>query len=269
MTLNIGMATAAVAAVLAVSACGDDTATTGSSGASGSSTASGSTATTANTSTTNGSSGLATMGGSSATVGATDTSSGTTASADSSGTTAADSSSGGGGSSGGSSGEGESSSSTSEGEVDSGPMCSAEGMSCATGETCCPGLNCCGGVPVPPGAEFCGAMCPISDYRRKREFAAVDPSEVLDKVAALPITTWSYRHEDAAIRHIGPMAQDFMASFEVGASDESIFVVDADGVSLAAIQALYSRVRTAEQENKALRRTVDALEQRLAALEAR
>ena len=175
----------------------------------------------------------------------------------------------GGSSSGESTSTGEAESSGEESSSDGGPMCQPMGGSCAMGESCCAGLFCCAGVPVPPGAEFCGSMCPISDYKRKREFAAIDVDEVLDKVAALPITTWSYRHEDASIRHIGPMAQDFMASFDVGASDESIFVVDADGVSLASIQALHGRLVAAEADNAALRTTIDQLERRLAALEAR
>lgn len=183
------------------------------------------------------------------------------------GSTGAGSSSSGGSSS---SSEGGSSSSSDGGESSSGgPMCQSVGMSCAMGEACCAGLMCCAGVPVPPGAEYCDAMCPISDYRRKRDFEAVDVDAVLDEVAALAITTWSYRHEDRAVRHIGPMAQDFQARFDVGASDESIFVVDADGVSLAAIQALYARLRAAEARNVELSETVDALERRLDALEAR
>lgn len=49
------------------------------------------------------------------------------------------------------------------------------------------------------------------------DFAAVDPRDVLAKVAALPITTWNYTFEDASVRHIGPMAQDFRTGFDVGA----------------------------------------------------
>lgn len=152
---------------------------------------------------------------------------------------------------------------------DSGGLCSSEGESCADGELCCAQLNCCAGVPVPPGQEFCSSMCPISDRDRKREFAPVDVNAVLERVASLPITTWSYKHEDRSIRHIGPMAQDFKAAFEVGASDRMIFQIDADGVSLAAVQALHQRVQTLDAENESLRDTVAALERRLDALEAR
>ncbi len=151
---------------------------------------------------------------------------------------------------------------------DSGGLCSDEGASCAEGELCCDGLDCCAGVPVPEGQEFCSNNCPISDRNRKRDFAPVDVDEVLERVAALPITTWSYKHQDRAVRHIGPMAQDFKAAFQVGATDRMIFQIDADGVSLAAVQALHKRVEKLDAENAALRDTVSQLTRRLDALEA-
>lgn len=39
--------------------------------------------------------------------------------------------------------------------------------------------------------------------------------------------------------HIRPVAQDFYAAFGVGEDPRRISTVDADGVALAAIQALY------------------------------
>ncbi len=54
----------------------------------------------------------------------------------------------------------------------------------------------------------------------------------------LPISKWSYKVEDGSVRHIGPMAQDFAAAFGLGSDDRSIGTVDADGVALAAMQAL-------------------------------
>ena len=50
--------------------------------------------------------------------------------------------------------------------------------------------------------------------------------------------TWNLKSQDPAIRHIGPMAQDFYAAFNVGEDDKHINSVDADGVALAAIQGL-------------------------------
>jgi hypothetical protein len=108
-----------------------------------------------------------------------------------------------------------------------------------------------------------GAWVNSSDVNRKANFAAVVGEEVLGKVAALPIQTWNYRDEDASTRHMGPTAQDFRAAFGLGANETSIATVDADGVSLAAIQALEKRTRL---ENEALRAQLQALTERVEAL---
>jgi hypothetical protein len=70
---------------------------------------------------------------------------------------------------------------------------------------------------------------------------------VLRKLAAIPVSTWNYKTQDTSIRHIGPMAQDFAAAFGVGEDDLHITTIDADGVSLAAIQGLYQIVQDKDQ----------------------
>jgi hypothetical protein len=77
-----------------------------------------------------------------------------------------------------------------------------------------------------------------SDRNLKEKFEDVDPMEVLDQVATMPITTWKFKEDDSAVRHIGPMAQDFHQAFGLGLDDRHISTTDADGVALAAIQAL-------------------------------
>ncbi|HXJ79307.1 MAG TPA: tail fiber domain-containing protein [Candidatus Methylomirabilis sp.] len=90
-----------------------------------------------------------------------------------------------------------------------------------------------------------------SDRNRKEGIADVDSGVILEQVARLPITTWRYKGE--AVRHIGPMAQDFAAAFQVGPDDRHIDLIDANGVALAAIQALTRRVEAQEVELAALR----------------
>jgi hypothetical protein len=85
-----------------------------------------------------------------------------------------------------------------------------------------------------------------SDRNVKRRFAGVDVDAVLDGVVELPVSTWSYKADDPRVRHIGPMAQDFAAAFGVGEDDRHIHTVDANGVALAAIQALTARLAEAE-----------------------
>jgi hypothetical protein len=95
----------------------------------------------------------------------------------------------------------------------------------------------------------------------------VDAAAILAELVELPITTWSYTFEDPAIRHIGPMAQDFKAAFEVGATDKMIFQIDADGVALVSIQALHGEVEGLRSENAALKQTLAELQARLDRLE--
>jgi len=110
----------------------------------------------------------------------------------------------------------------------------------------------------------------VSDHSLKENFVAVDGREVLARLANIPITTWNYKSQDAAIRHIGLMAQDFNSLMEGlgGEGANYINTLDADGVALAAIQGLYERSQTLETENAALRQQVTDLEYRMAALEA-
>ncbi|MBC7227363.1 MAG: tail fiber domain-containing protein, partial [Thermoflexales bacterium] len=129
------------------------------------------------------------------------------------------------------------------------------------------------GVVLPSGG---GGWSNLSDRAAKENMAPVDGRDILGRLAAIPIQTWNYRSQDPAIRHIGPVAQDFYAAFGVGEDDTHISTVDADGVALAAIQGLYElaqeqdvRIVQLEQENAALRSRLDSLEARLAALEGR
>lgn len=131
--------------------------------------------------------------------------------------------------------------------------CSPASASCAGQRPCCGGLQCCAGVPVPAGAEYCGQTCPISDRDAKRDIAPVDGDDILRRVAAMPISVWSYKDASPGVRHIGPMAQDFRAAFGTGDNDRCIPTVDANGVALAAIQALSRRVEQLDQATRELR----------------
>jgi hypothetical protein len=131
---------------------------------------------------------------------------------------------------------------------------------------CCNGLECCSGVPVPPGGEFCGTTCPKSDRNAKHALTSVNLEAILQSVAALDISEWSYKDDPSNARHIGPMAQDFWAAFGTGDNDRCIPTVDSNGVALAAIQALYERVQRIgketdelRSENAALRRELETL----------
>lgn len=114
----------------------------------------------------------------------------------------------------------------------------------------------------------------VSDRNAKENFSEVNGQEILDNLSQVPVTTWNYKTQDASIRHIGPMAQDFYAAFEVGEDNKHLTTVDVDGVALAAIQALYAenqekdaRIAELEEQVEAQQKSLEALEVRLEALE--
>lgn len=65
------------------------------------------------------------------------------------------------------------------------------------------------------------------------------------------------------------MAQDFADAFGVGEDDRHINLVDANGVTRAALQALYQIVRDKDEQIGALRAELDALKQRIIESEER
>ncbi len=82
-----------------------------------------------------------------------------------------------------------------------------------------------------------------SDKHAKENFQAVDAVEILEAVATLPITKWTMKGDEDKTPHLGPVAQDFYAAFDLGEDDITINTADAQGVSLAAIQGLYKIVQ--------------------------
>ena len=176
------------------------------------------------------------------------------------------------------------------GQAEAGPVCLVNGTECGpgVGQNC---VDCCHGCSVKTPkrgqrhfacgrrrAKLCrhdhnccpGYFCahqrckilPPSDRALKTALAMVDAAQVLAGVAQLPIATWSYTFDDPAVRHIGPMAQDFAAAFGVGDDDRAIHSIDGQGVAFAAIQALHGMATALRAENAALRARLDALERR-------
>jgi len=103
-----------------------------------------------------------------------------------------------------------------------------------------------------------------SDRNRKQDFQAISPREILAKVSALPVTTW--RYTNSPVPHIGPMAQDFKAAFDLGEDDKHISAGDGIGVALAAIQGLHELVQEKDSEITALKRELAGMKQELASV---
>ena len=106
-----------------------------------------------------------------------------------------------------------------------------------------------------------------SDRNVKENFAPLDTKAILEKVAGLPLTEWNYKTDNKDVQHIGPMAQDFHAVFDLnGTDDKHISVVDEGGVALAAIQGLNQKLEETRAENAALKHELADIRQMLAHL---
>ncbi len=78
----------------------------------------------------------------------------------------------------------------------------------------------------------------LSDSTTKENRRDARGSDVLQKIADLPIDRWNYKHQDENTEHIGPMAQDFWKAFRLGSDSLGIETIDADGVLFAAVKEL-------------------------------
>jgi hypothetical protein len=106
----------------------------------------------------------------------------------------------------------------------------------------------------------------VSDKNAKENFKSIDAEEVLEKVRAIPVTSWNYIGQDVKqFRHYGPVAQDFFAAFgddgvgKIG-SPTTITSTDMNGVLMLAVQALGRENDEFKAENAELKARIEALE---------
>ncbi len=116
------------------------------------------------------------------------------------------------------------------------------------------------GVHLPTG----GSMWLAGSSRDLKEnITPVNGSSLLEDISNLQIYRWNYKDQDESVQHIGPMAQDFYATFNIGDDDKTIASLDPAGISLAAIKELHMM-------NKSLSNKVaeiDILKEQIAKLE--
>jgi len=117
------------------------------------------------------------------------------------------------------------------------------------------------GVCLTPGS---GSWASCSDRNLKENIVAVDGDAILNALADLPVSAWNYKSEPDAVRHIGPMAQDFHQAFGLGSDERYITAIDAEGVALAAVKELHRRMT---DELAAKDRELSALESKVEELQ--
>ncbi len=113
-----------------------------------------------------------------------------------------------------------------------------------------------------------GVLLHSSDRNLKENIQNVDPQEVLGKLVDLPISTWNYIHDEDNTPHMGPMAQDFYATFGLGVDDKTIAEIDKSGIAIAAIQGLNAKVDAKDQKIAEQAEAIAELTERLDRLEA-
>jgi hypothetical protein len=110
-----------------------------------------------------------------------------------------------------------------------------------------------------------GSWTSLSDRDSKENLRPVDGRRILERLVETPIRTWNYKAQDDSVRHMGAMAQDLRAAFGLGMDEKTIATVDADGISMAAIQGLYGLVKEKEAEIESLKERLTRLEKGLGA----
>jgi chaperonin cofactor prefoldin len=120
-------------------------------------------------------------------------------------------------------------------------------------------------VNLPPGG---GSWNAASSRAIKSNVVPVDTERVLEGVRGLEVSRWEYDAQEG-VEHVGPMAGAFRDAFGLGADAAHIAGVDADGVALAAVQALADGRDATDERVDRLETATERGRDRVAALEAR
>jgi len=102
----------------------------------------------------------------------------------------------------------------------------------------------------------------------KDNFVSIDGNMLLSRISNMPIMSWKYKNTNE--RHVGPVAEDFVQAFDVGAicendgkrDDKYLAAGDVAGVALAGVQALLEKINQLERRNAELERRLTELENR-------
>jgi len=119
------------------------------------------------------------------------------------------------------------------------------------------------GMYLPAGGDQWEAFIPKA---QRENSSPVNSQALLETLASLTVQEYNLKSQDSSIRHIGLLAEDF-ATLGYGESNTAINMQDANGVALAAIQALYAQNQELKAQNAAQQAQLDDLAARVAALE--
>jgi len=101
-----------------------------------------------------------------------------------------------------------------------------------------------------------------STREAKTDFAPLDVQDVLERLSNLEISQWRYKHESEESVHFGPVAEEFHEIFGLS-NGTHLNLIDTNGITFAAIQALHEKNTTLQTENRQLMERLDRIEAQL------
>ena len=106
-----------------------------------------------------------------------------------------------------------------------------------------------------------GTWTDASSREFKENFEVIDEEELLAKIGKLDIKKWNYKGTDEV--HIGPVAEEFKALFDLGVKNDNqhISTLDGNGIALKSVQILSKK---ADEKDK----QIDELKERIRKLES-
>jgi len=108
----------------------------------------------------------------------------------------------------------------------------------------------------------------LSDEASKTDIKKIESEDILDKLSALPVSTWRFKGDKETERHIGPMAQDFHKVFGEGDKEATtINLSDMAGVALAGVKGLNEKLAAKDAEIHQLREALQTERERLDRIE--
>ncbi|MDX1281587.1 tail fiber domain-containing protein [Shewanella colwelliana] len=106
-----------------------------------------------------------------------------------------------------------------------------------------------------------GTISPGSSRATKNNINLINGESILQLIANLDIYSWSYIKDAGKVTHIGPMAEEFFETFNVGVDNKHISPTDTSGISLAAIKALMDKVESQNAKIEQLESSLEQLQQ--------
>jgi hypothetical protein len=113
-----------------------------------------------------------------------------------------------------------------------------------------------------------GTLSQGSSRSYKTNIHPIDIQSIVDKLAGLPMATWSYLNA-TDVQHIGPMAEDFYNTFKFGTDEKHIAPGDMAAVALVTVQKLNQDTVVLKEQLKVKEVEISNLQQQISLLYTR